>query len=345
MTGNVKRVIGVLVLSLMVGIAWVVGAEAGTTTLKFSHTDTQRPFESVMAGMSVIFKDTVERETGGQIKVNFFPSSQLGKEREVMEMLKMGGADIAMIITEGTTVSFFPPLEVLGVPYLFPSIDVAFKVMDGPFGRELKETMRKETGMRMIATAAPGPARNFATKKVIRTVEDLKGLRIRTMEHPAHQAMVKALGASPTPIATMEIYSSIQSGVVDGLEMPYTGFLILKCDELIKNMIVDEHVFNQHFLFVNDKWFLSLPPDQQRAVTHAGQRAQEVGRAMVSLWEAAGAEEMRAKGVQIYVPPTQELKKFKELAQPPVLAMLRQRIDKKWVDGMLKAVEQAAKEK
>ena len=332
-----------LLISLMVCLLCTMSGYAGTT-LKFSHTDTQRPFDSVMAGMSVVFKDVVERETGGQIKVNFFPASQLGKEREVMEMLKMGGADIVMIITEGTTVAFFPPMEVLGIPFLYPSIDVAYKVMDGPFGRELKETMRKETGMRMIATAAPGPARNFATKKLVRTLEDLKGLRIRTMEHPAHQAMVKALGASPTPIAAMEIYSSIQSGIVDGVELPYQAFLNLKCEELIKNMIVDQHVFNQHFLFVNDKWFLSLPPDQQRAVLKAGARSQVVGRSMVDLWEAAGADELRAKGVQVYFPPEQELKRFRDLARPPVLAMLRQRIDKKWIDGILKAVEEASKE-
>jgi C4-dicarboxylate-binding protein DctP len=112
-----------------------------------------------------------------------------------------------------------------GIPFLYPSIDVAFKVMDGPFGRELKDAMRKDTGLRIIGTAAPGPLRNFGANKPIRKVEDLKGQRIRTMEHPAHQAMVRALGASPTPIAFGELYSAVKSGVVDGLELPYQAFL------------------------------------------------------------------------------------------------------------------------
>jgi C4-dicarboxylate-binding protein DctP len=311
-------------------------------TIKLGHPDNPQSFDSPAHAMAVVFKGMVEQESRGQIKVNVFPSSQIGKEREMMEALKLGSIQ-AVIIAEGTTVNFFPPMEVLGIPFLYPSIDVAFRVMDGPFGRELKEAMRKDTGFRILGTAAPGPFRNFGANKPIRKVEDLKGQRIRTMEHPGHQAMVRALGASPTPIAFGELYSSIKSGVVDGLELPYQAFLNMKLDEVVKYMIADGHLFNQLFLFVNDKWFQSLPADQQRVLQRAGETAQSAARGVVRIWEAVGADELRAKGVELYFPTEQERQRFRDLGQPPVLSMLRQRLDKKWVDGVLKAVEEASK--
>jgi TRAP-type C4-dicarboxylate transport system substrate-binding protein len=214
---------GLLTFGLLLGLLNAAPILA-QTTIKIGHTDNQRPFDSPHAAMSVVFKGVLERESLGQVKVNIFPSSQLGKEREMMEALQLGSIR-AVIITEGTTVNFFAPMGVLGIPFLYPSIDVAWKVMDGPFGQNLKEVMRKETGLRIVATAAPGPFRNFGTKKPVRKLEDLKGVRIRTMQHPGHQAMVKALGAAPTPLPFGEVYSAIKTGVVDGLELPYQAIL------------------------------------------------------------------------------------------------------------------------
>jgi TRAP-type C4-dicarboxylate transport system substrate-binding protein len=117
----------------------------------------------------------------------------------------------------------------------------------------------------------------------------------------------------------------------------------MKLEEVIKYLITDGHIFTQHFLMVNDKWFRSLPPDQQQAVVHAGEVSQLASRGVVRIWEAVGAELLRQKGVEIYFPTEKERQGFKDLAQPPVLAMLRQTVDKKWIDGVLKAVEEASK--
>ena len=330
-----------LTIGLLASAAWApVFAQV---TIKIGHTDNPSAFDSPGHGMCVIFKDVVERETRGQIKVNIFPSSQLGKEREILEAVKMGIVE-ATNISEGGTVTVFPTMEVLGIPFLYPTLNVAYKVMDGPFGDEFKAAMLRETGIRVIGTAAPGPFRNFGAKKPLRNLEDLKGLRIRTMEHPVHQALVKALGASPTPIPFGEVYTAMKSGVIDGIELPYQATLNMKLDEVVKYMIADGHVFNQMFLLVSEKWFRALSADHQKAILKAGKEAQEVGRSIVRMWEAAGAEELRMKGVQIYFPTAQELKVFRDTAQPPVLTVLQQRVDKKWIDGLLKAVEVASKE-
>jgi tripartite ATP-independent transporter DctP family solute receptor len=338
---RVAKQLSVVILIIFFSGMLPTAAGAGTT-IKIAHSDNPQVFDSPIHAMSVVFKGIVEQETQGQIKVNIFPSAQLGKEREVMEAVKLGSIE-AVVLGEGSVVNFFPPMEVLGLPFLFPSIDVAWKVMDGPFGREFKESFLKTTGVRIVGTAAPGPWRNFGTNKPVRKVEDLKGLRIRTIESQAHQAMVKGLGAAPTPTAFGEVYQALKTGIVDGLELPYQAILNMKLDEVIKYLIVDGHIFTQHFLMVNDKWFRGLPPDQQRAVLHAGEVSQGASRGIVRIWEAAGADLLRQRGVDIYFPTEKERQAFKDLGQPPVLAMLRQTVDKKWIDGVLKAVEDASK--
>lgn len=330
-----------IVAALALGLAGGTSALA-QTTVKIGHTDNQRPFDSPHAAMSAVFKGVLEQESGGKIQVNIFPASQLGKEREMMEAVKLGTME-AVIITEGTTVNFFAPMGVLGIPFLYPSIEVAWKVMDGPFGHELKETMRKQTGFRVVGTAAPGPLRNFGTNRLVQKVADLKGARIRTMEHPGHQAMVRALGASPTPLPFGEVYSALKSGVIDGLELPYQAILNMKLNEVISHVIADGHLFNQTFLIVGDKWFSALPAEHQAAVLKAGLAAEKAGRGLVQIWEAVGAEELRAKGVKLYFPTAAEHKEFRDKAQPPVIEMLKKELDAKWIDGILKAVDTAAK--
>lgn len=310
--------------------------------IKLAHTNNQQPTTNAASAMSVAFKSTLEADTRGAIKVNIFPASQLGKERELMEAVKLGSIQ-AMLISEGTTVNFYQPFEALGIPYLFPNIEVAWKVYDGPFGQMLYEEFRKANGVRIIASAPPGGFRNFGTNKVVHKVADLKGLRIRTMEHPVHQAMVTALGASPTPIAFGEVYSAMKSGVVDGLELPYTQILNMKLNEVVKYVIADAHLFNQEMLFVNDKWFTGLTPDQQKAVLHAGRDAQVAGRGVALVSDAVGPEQLREAGMIVYYPTEQEREQFKQATQPKVLEILKKRIDPKYVTAVLKAAADASK--
>jgi TRAP-type transport system periplasmic protein len=311
-------------------------------TIKLAHTNNQQPTTNAASAMSVAFKSTLEADTRGGIKVNIFPASQLGKERELMEAVKLGSIQ-AMIISEGTTVNFYQPFEALGIPYLFPDLEVAWKVYDGPFGQMLYEEFRKANGVKIIASAPPGGFRNFGTNKQIKNVADLKGLRIRTMEHPVHQAMVTSLGASPTPIAFGEVYSAMKSGVVDGLELPYTQILNMKLNEVVKYVIADAHLFNQEMLFINEKWFNGLTKEQQAAVLHAGRDAQVAGRGVALVSDAVGPEQLREAGMIVYYPTEKEREQFKQATQPQVIEILKKRIDPKYVTGVLKAAADASK--
>ncbi len=332
----------VLRAAVVAAAALAIIPASAQMAIKLAHTNNQQPTTNAASAMSVAFKATLEADTRGAITVNIFPASQLGKERELMEAVKLGTIQ-AMIISEGTTVNFYQPFEALGIPYLFPSLEAAWKVYDGPFGQMLYEEFRKANGVRIIASAPPGGFRNFGTNKPIKNVADLKGLRIRTMEHPIHQAMVTSLGASPTPVAFGEVYSAMKSGVVDGLELPYTQILNMKLNEVVKYVIADGHLFNQEMLFVNDKWFTGLTADQQKAVLHAARDAQAAGRGVALVSDAIGPASLREAGMIVYYPTEKEREQFKQATQPQVIEILKKRIDPKYVTGVLNAAAEASK--
>ncbi len=328
------------VLALAYGCLVSLNPALAQTNIRLAHVNPNLPFENPNQAMAVVFKSILENETQGQIKVQVFPSGQLGKERELLEAVKIGTIQ-AVILAEGSTVNFFQPLEVLGIPYAFPDLQTAWKVFDGPFGQELKEEFRKQTGIRILGSTAPGGFRHFAASKVLKGIADLKGKRIRTMDHPLHQAAVSALGASPTPIPFAELYTAIKSGVADGLELPFGAILNSKLDEVVKFVIADGHVLNQELLMVNDRWYTGLPDGQRKAIDKAARDAQTASRGVTLITEAVGPDELRAKGVQIYFPSPAERAEFRKIAQPPTLEIIRKRIDPKWVDGILKAVAEA----
>lgn len=315
-------------------------ATSAQTTIRLAHVNPGLAFENPNHALAVVFKSVVETETGGAIKVGLFPGGQLGKERELLEAVKLGTIQ-GVILAEGSTVNFFQPLEVLGIPYIFPDLQTAWKVFDGPYGQQLKEAFRQQTGIRILGTTAPGGFRHFAANQPLKSAADLKGRRIRTMDHPLHQAAVKSLGAAPTPIPFAELYTAIKSGIADGLELPFGAILNSKLDEVVKFVIVDGHVLNQELLMVNDRWYSSLPPEQRKAVDQAAAMAQMASRGVTLITEAVGPDELRAKGVQIHYPSPAEREEFRKIAQPAALEIIRKRIDPKWVDGILKAVEDA----
>ena len=318
----------------------LVSPASAQVNIRLAHVNPALSFENPNHAMAVVFKSVLETETQGQVKAQLFPSGQLGKERELLEAVKIGTIQ-AVILAEGSTVNFFQPLEVLGIPYLFPDLRTAWKVFDGQFGQELKEAFRQQTGIRILGSTAPGGFRHFAASKALKGISDLKGKRIRTMDHPLHQAAVSALGASPTPIPFAELYTAIKSGVADGLELPFGAILNSKLDEVVKFIIADGHVLNQELLMVNDRWYSGLSSEHKKAVDKAAADSQTASRGVTLITEAVGPDELRAKGVQIYFPSAAERAEFRKMAQPPTLDIIRKRIDPKWVDGILKAVAEA----
>lgn len=299
----------------------------------FEPPDIQNTIEHPMA---VVFKSIVEARTNGGIKVEIHPSNTLGKERQMMESTQMGVIQ-GCIIAEGTVPVFYPMVQIFSVPYLFATESIGWEVMDGPFGQSLFEDMRKQTGLRVVATGR-GAFRNFTNStRTVKNPGDMKGMKFRTMQVPAHMAMVRALGAAATPISWAEIYSALQTKVVDGQENPVGVIVSGRLYEVQKYLTLDGHVYSTSFMMLNDQWLESLPAEYKKVVLDAGRAATVTGRGVSRLQDAVGLEKLIKEGMEVYTPTAEDLAEFRRLSQPVVIDWLKENVKGSgpWIEKMM----------
>jgi tripartite ATP-independent transporter DctP family solute receptor len=222
---------------------------------------------------------------------------------------------------------------------------VAWKVLDGPFGKELMDAYVKKTGLRLLHLTENGGFRSFSNNsREIRSVADMKGLKIRVMPNPAHQETVKAMGALPVTIDWGELYTALQTKVADGQENAVPTFLVPKLYEVQKFMTLDGHFYSINSVIVQDKWYKSLPADLQRAIDQAAFVSTTVNRGVCTALEQKGIKFIQEKGMKVYTPTAKEKLTFKEASQKPVVEFLKTKMDKAWIDKAFKATAQAEKE-
>lgn len=287
------------------------------------------------------FKDSLEGLSGGRIKVELYPSGTLGDLRENLEAVQAGILEAATP-NEATVSGFFPKIQVNTIPYVFANSAVAWEVMDGPWGKAHFQEMADTTGIRAVAVGENAGFRIWANnKRPVATPEDMKGLRIRTMEITAHQQMVSSLGALPTAIPWLEVYGALQTGVVDGAELPTIGALQQNLQEVLKYVTIDQHVYSMVLIVVNEKWFQALPKDLQQAVLIAGRQAQVAGRGISQSLVNDVVDEFRKRGVEITAVSPAQQAAFRQTAQPKVIEWMNGQFGKDYVDGFLAAVRDA----
>jgi C4-dicarboxylate-binding protein DctP len=340
-----KRFFGSAILAgiLILVLGFSAQAQDKTFNIKLSlHIPPSIEVGSYAA--SLYFKTQVEQLSAGRLKVQIFPSNQLGSERESLEGLKLGTHQMDFT-SSGAVPSFFPEVQCLAIPYLFPDKAVAWKVFDGPFGKELAEAMAKKTGMRILGIGENG-IRHFVLKnKQVKSPADLKGLKIRTMENPAHIRMMKALGANPTPIAWGELYTAVQQGVVDGFELPLSLVESVKFYEVAKHATLDGHLYDPLFLSVNEKFFQGLPADLKSVLVNASAEMITVERGIMSFYnDYQSLENIKKKGMTVYAPTAAEKEMFKTATQKPVIEYIESQIGKEWVEKLNKALREAEAE-
>ncbi len=316
--------------------------QAAPIEIKFAHVNPVDVFASGKGAAGPVLKNMIEAETGGAVEVKVFPASQLGGERELIEGTKIG--TIQMCMVSAAISGFYKEAQVLDIPYLFSNAPVAWKVMDGWFGKEMAEDCLKKTGMRVLAYGETG-FRNFTNSKLpIKSPADMKGLKIRVMESPVYVNMVKALGAAPTPIAWPETYTALQQKVVDGQENPIATIVFAKLYEVQKYITLDGHSYGVDFLLINEKFFQSLPKDVQQVIKAAGINAGFCGKGLQQLNSAIGLAQLKEKGMEVYSPDPKERAMFRDAAQKPVIDYIEKQIGRTWIDKLMKAVKEAEAE-
>jgi TRAP-type transport system periplasmic protein len=312
--------------------------QAAQFDIRLGHSDPPDIHTSRKAAGSTVFKNLVENETGGAVKINLFPAGQLGAEREVAEAVKLGSVQIGML--SGPFSGFCKEAQVFDIPYLFPSLLVAYRTLDGPFGKELAQECLQKTGMRILTYAQVG-FRNFTNSaRVIKSPADVKGLKFRVMENPVYMNLVRSMGGAPTPIPWPETYTALQQKVVDGQENPISAIQFAKLYEVQKYMTMDGHTFGVSFMLINEKFFQSLPKEYQAIVKNAAVTSAVSENGIDNLVSAIGIQFLKDKGMEIYTPTASEKTQFRTAAQPAVIEYLEKQIGRPWIDKVLNAVKQ-----
>ncbi len=253
----------VAILGIVTIITGPQPAVAAEYTMKMGHVGSGAPFSKPNEAMLAI-KDPIERLSGGRIEVQIYPSGQMGNFRESLEMVQNNTLEVAMT-TVGGIAAFFPEFQVTDLPYHLSNEYVAEWFSQSPFWAEIGAAVLKKTGNIRWMGGGRGGYRHFITaKKEVKVASDLKGVKMRTINSDMQQEFVRSLGANPTPVPWGEVYTSLSTGVVEGIKNDCSDIVTFKMP--VKYIILDSHVPIYDFIWISDKWLKSLPADLQRVV-------------------------------------------------------------------------------
>ncbi|MED0662074.1 TRAP transporter substrate-binding protein [Geobacillus thermodenitrificans] len=222
------------------------------------------------------FAEIVEKETNGSIKVEVYPDGQLGGDLAVFEALKMGTIQGSTMST-GPIASFAPRIGVLDLPFLFKDQETAYKVLDGKIGQELLNDL-PAVGVIGLNYWENGFRHLTNNVREVKSVEDIQGLKIRTLENDLHIDLWKELGATPVPMAFTELFTALEQRVVDGQENPVGNVAINKFHEVQKYLTKTEHVYNASPLLISKKFWDTLTDKEKDVITKAAEEARDYQR-------------------------------------------------------------------
>ena len=253
------------------------------------------------------FAELVAERTNGQIKVDIFPSAQLGDERANIEDLQMGTLDIAVSST-GPLGNFVSDFLILDLPYLFSSYEHAHAVLDGEIGEGLKAQL-DNLGIVGGAFWENGFRHMTNSKLAINSPADCAGLKLRCMENQAHIAAFSALGMDPTPMAWSEVFTALQQGVIDGQENPIAVIHSNAVYEAQEHLAITNHVYSAAMILFSKATMEKLTAEQQQILLDAAQECATYERSLCEDGEADQIAEMESKGLKVTYP---EIAPFQE---------------------------------
>jgi tripartite ATP-independent transporter DctP family solute receptor len=328
----------VLIITLAVfTVVSLAGPAMAAKTLKLHHLNKDDPFDNPTGAMATVFKSLVESGTNGDVIVQTFPNGQLGKDKDVLNQIKAGVIDSG-IHSVGGFASAYPLIGVLDIPFAFPNISKTYEVFDGPFGAKLAADIEKKTGLHVLGFGDSGGFFHLTnSKRPIRTPEDMKGLKIRTMGLDTHKAIISSLGGQPAAIAWSEVYTALQTGVADGQMNPIPIIAFAKFQEVQKFLTLSGHLFAPYVWVINDKFWDSLSDAEKEVVSYAAKSAIVAGRGMGRIIESSerGLTAL-SKTMEVNALTTAEKEKFKNAAIPEVRKLIENKFGEEGKE-MLKA--------
>ena len=281
--------------------------EEKTKVIRLGHAlDVSHPVHKAMKFMA----NRIEEKSNGQLKVDIYPSQQLGSERELIELLQIGSLGMTKVST-GTLENFAPELRVFGLPFLFKDRQHRFDVLESEIGEKLLEASVRNRLKGL--TFYDAGSRSFYSTQPLNSPSDLKGQKIRVMESQTAINMVKYLGGSPTPVSWGELYTALQQGIVDGAENNLPSFYLSYHYEVCKYYMVDEHTALPDELLISTVVWDKLSKEEQKWVKDAAMESSEYEKGIWREAELHALEEIKKAGVKVTYP---EKEQFREMVQP-----------------------------
>ena len=280
-----------LAASLAVGF---VASAAAQTTMRINISVAQNSHQGV--GIDTFARE-VEKRTGGRYKIQTFYSGALGAERESIEAVQLGTQELTLTST-GPVPNFVPETRILDIPFLFRDKAHARAVLDGPIGQEMLGKFDSK-GFKALAWAENGVRHMTNSKRPVNSPDDLKGLKMRTMENPVHVTAYKGLGIVTTPMAFTEVFTALQQGTVDGQENPLSVIMAAKFEQVQKHLSLTGHGYSPAIFLMNKGMFDKLSAADKQHFLDAAKEAVKANRARVDEDDARGVTELRSKGMQV----------------------------------------------
>jgi TRAP-type transport system periplasmic protein len=310
---HAKKALSALLLGGALGTAGL--AQATDLNLVFLANEEDQEHDAAL-----VFKNYVESRTDGEVNVNIFVGAQLcGSANECFEAMQAGIVDL-FTATAGGVAAIYPPIQGLDIPYAFPDDRTAMTMLTDPqFTGFLRDEILEASNdaIRLMAMAQTGGWRNITNgEREIRTPADAEGLRFRTIESQIQQIMVREMGASPTPLPWLEVYTGLQTGVVDGTLNSISDVTNMNFQEVIKYMTLDGHAYMASMWFMGNQKFQSLTPEQQQVVADGAAMMAAVQFGIQPRKELEAYRKWQEAGGQLYLPTEEEMAEFRALAEP-----------------------------
>lgn len=305
------RKTSLLGLSLLVSFSLASSAQAADSwTMKISHAGPITADSDDHYG-SLKIQEYIDKHSDGRIKVEIYPANQLGSYKEVVEQVQVGALEVAHTSIDGVA-PFVPELTLIDLPYSMPNDETARKFMRGSFLEVIDNNISA-----ILPNVALGSMCNggnwrsfYTTKKAVNSASDLKGLKIRTINSPLQQELVRQFNANPSVVAWGELYTALATGVADGLKIAINDILSNKMDEHINYGILDMHTYLYGFYWVSQEWLDSMPADLQQVVRDALVYGAEEQSNFNESMELSAREIFTAGGGKLVIPTPEQQESF-----------------------------------
>lgn len=243
------------------------------------------------------FARLVDEYTDGKVEVQLFPSATLGNERDMIEGLSLGTLEMTLSST-GPLPNFSKDFQIFDLPYLVTDRDKAYEIMDGEIGKQILATL-DPIGIKALGFWENGFRHLSNDKREVVVPDDIKGLKLRTMENPIQMSTFELLGAQPTPMAFSELFTALQQGTMDGQENPLVIFETNKFSEAQDYLSLTGHVYSPSVMMIAKSTFEGYPQDVQEAIIRAEEEARTWERNYSKQMDNELVESIRASGVTV----------------------------------------------